>query len=532
LALKSDIRHRTSDIWFFLRRFSQLLFLGAFLVLFVMTDYRGKDEISFAVNAFFRLDPFVLVTYILSAKTFVLLLLPAVIVLAASVVFGRFFCGWICPLGTALDLATNKIPKRRTPRLLQGNIRYYLLFALLFAALFNVNLAGLFDPLAIFVRFLTFSFYPLLGHAAREGWVGLYHLLGDSRDYLDSGYGLLRDYVLPFRQTFYPLAFLSLVVFTGVFLLELFGRRTWCKHLCPLGALLSLAARLSPLKRLPARLCKDCADCQAVCASTFKEGKIDQHDCLRCLSCVSTCEEKRPRFRFASIANPFRQPFSQERRVLVGGLASGFLLSRVFEFNSPSQVLLRPPGVSDEAGFLKKCVRCGECMKVCPRNALYPAGILTGLYNVYTPMLIPRLGYCEYNCNLCGQVCPTEAIPHLPLDQKQKSVIGRAVVNRNLCLPYAKKTPCLVCEEHCPIPEKAIKFESTEERSPLTGHLTTLGRPVIDEKLCNGCGICEYVCPLEEKAAIQIYPLKSGPYGAKRTDQTLTGTGARAAIFS
>jgi len=55
-----------------------------------------------------------------------------------------------------------KNPKRWTPRLLQGNARYYLLVGLLFAALLNVNLAGLFDPMAIFVRFLTFLFYPLV----------------------------------------------------------------------------------------------------------------------------------------------------------------------------------------------------------------------------------------------------------------------------------------------------------------------------------------------------------------------------------
>jgi MauM/NapG family ferredoxin protein len=511
LVPKSESRRpHLLGFWPFLRRFSQLLFLAVFLILFVLTDYRGRDEIPFAVNAFFRFDPLVLTTYVLSAKTFTLLLVPAVLVLAASVLFGRFFCGWICPLGTTLDLVTKKIPKiMALPRLLRGNARYYLLFALLFAALFGVNLAGLLDPMAIFVRFLTFLFYPLLGQTAREGWTALYHVLGDNRDYLDAGYRLLRDYLLPFRQTLYPLAFLSLIIFAGILVLELFGRRTWCRYLCPLGSLLSLAARLSPLKRLPGRLCNDCNGCKDVCAAPFDEGVLAQQDCLRCLSCVSTCANGRPRFKFAPIVSPFKRPFSQERRVLVGGLASGFLLSRVFAFNNSSQTLLRPPGVTDEFDFLEKCVRCGECMKVCSRNALYPVGISAGVYNLYSPILIPRLGYCEYNCNLCGQVCPTRAIPRLPLADKQKAVIGRAVVNRNLCLPYAKKTPCLVCEEHCPVPEKAIKLETTEETG-VTGRRMMM-RPVIDEKLCNGCGICEYVCPLEEGAAIRVYPLKDRP---------------------
>ena len=39
---------------------------------------------------------------------------------------------------------------------------------------------------------------------------------------------------------------------------------------------------------------------------------------------------------------------------------------------------------------------------------------------MYTPLLIPRLGYCEYNCTLCGQVCPTGAIPDLPVAEKKR----------------------------------------------------------------------------------------------------------------
>lgn len=508
MAFAPNIKHPRFHI-VFLRRFSQILFLTIFLILFVLTDYRGKDEIPFAVNTFFRLDPLVMASYVLSAKTFTLVLLPAVLVLAATMLFGRFFCGWICPLGTALDLTTKSIPKSaRLPRFIRGNTRHYLLLALLFAALLNVNITGLLDPLAMFVRFLTFLLYPVVGETVRQGWTALYHVLGDKRDYLDGGYRLFRDYVLPFRQTFYPLAFLSLLIFAGIFILELFGRRTWCRGLCPLGSLLSLAARFSPLKRLPSRLCTGCNDCEAVCPAPFDDGALAQQDCMRCLSCISACKNRRPRFAFAPIQNPFRRAFSQERRVLLGSLASGFLLSRAFAFSAPSQTLLRPPGVTDESDFLRKCVRCGECMKVCPRNALYPVGISAGPYNLYTPMLVPPLGYCEYNCNLCGQVCPTHAIPRLALAEKQKAAIGRAVVDRNLCLPYAKKTPCLVCEEHCPIPEKAIKLQAAEETDAI-GRRIILDRPVVDETLCNGCGICEYVCPLEEKAAIQIYPLRS-----------------------
>ena len=170
----------------------------------------------------------------------------------------------------------------------------------------------------------------------------------------------------------------------------------------------------------------------------------------------------------------------------------------------PDRALLRPPGAQDETDFLKKCVRCGECMKVCLRSALYPLSLQAGLYGLYTPVIVPRLGYCEYNCNLCGQVCPTGAIPQLPIESKRKAVIGRAVIDKNHCLPYAKNMNCMVCEEHCPIPEKAIRFEETEANGPKRKEIR-LKKPYVVEELCNGCGICEYVCPLEEKAGIEVF---------------------------
>jgi Pyruvate/2-oxoacid:ferredoxin oxidoreductase delta subunit len=118
--------------------------------------------------------------------------------------------------------------------------------------------------------------------------------------------------------------------------------------------------------------------------------------------------------------------------------------------------------------------------------------------------MVPRLGYCEYGCNLCGQVCPTGAIPNLPLEEKRKAVIGQAVLDKNHCLPYARKMNCMVCEEHCPIPNKAIRFESIDD-TDVNGKKINIKRPYVVEELCNGCGICEFVCPVEEKAGIAVF---------------------------
>jgi Pyruvate/2-oxoacid:ferredoxin oxidoreductase delta subunit len=143
-------------------------------------------------------------------------------------------------------------------------------------------------------------------------------------------------------------------------------------------------------------------------------------------------------------------------------------------------------------------------MKVCLRSALYPALSQGGFYGLFMPVLIPRLGYCEYNCNLCGQVCPTGAIPNLPLEEKKQSIIGLAAIDKNHCLPFAKKINCIVCEEHCPIPGKAIRFETITD-ADYTGKKVILKRPYIVDELCNGCGICENKCPLEGKSAIEVF---------------------------
>jgi MauM/NapG family ferredoxin protein len=499
-------------------RISQLIFLAIFLIFFINTEYRGKDEISFAVNSFFRANPFIIVSYLLAAKTFTLLLFPGILMLIFSALLGRFFCGWICPLGTIIDLITDKIKKTIPVEILKTNFKYFFLFTLLSAALFNVNIAGIFDPIAILVRAMAFFLHPLLGYSVKTGWSGLYYAAGENRDYVAPIYAFLKDYILPFRETFYPLAFISFMFFLSIIFLERYEKRNWCKNLCPLGTLLGLLGRLSIFKRNPSHICRDCQTCKTTCPTSFDEDTLQKQDCILCMDCHLKCNFKRVNFvmklPFArttsakATAELVKAPVSVGRRVFLGGMLSGFFVSRVFSFHIPSieNKSLRPPGVLNDGEFLKKCVRCGECIKVCLRSALYPALFQTGIYGIFMPVLIPRLGYCEYNCNLCGQVCPTGAIPNLPLEQKKKSVIGTAVIDKNHCLPYAKKTNCIVCEEHCPVPEKAIKFELFTEKN-YEGKRVVLKRPYIADQLCIGCGICENKCPLEGKSAIEVFPV-------------------------
>ena len=490
-------------------RVCQLIFLALFLLLFVQTEYRGRDEINAAVNAFFRVDPLVLFSYLLAVKSWSWLLLPALLMVVATLLLGRFFCGWICPLGTLLDLVTSKIRKSSPVMALKGNTKYWLLLPLLSASLFNLNLSGLLDPIAILLRALTFLLYPVIGLAARGGWVGLYSAIGERRDAVAPAYNLIRDNLLPFRDTIYPLAFFSAAVLFCIIALERFETRNWCRNLCPLGTLLGWLGRFSPFSRVPTILCSDCGKCRELCSTRFDSDIQIKEECILCMECQRGCPHGRISF-IPALRLKGGGPLMPERRLLLGGMAGGLLLALPVRFRYPEKQsrLLRPPGVRDEDDFLKKCVRCGECMKVCLKNALYPAAYQAGLEGIYTPLVIPRLGYCEYNCTLCGQVCPTGAIPSLPVEGKRREVIGKAVFDKNQCLPFARKTDCIVCEEHCPIPEKAIRSRDVQVMG-LDGLIRTVKEPYLVEEICNGCGICENVCPVETKAGIEVFAVKN-----------------------
>jgi ferredoxin len=204
-------------------------------------------------------------------------------------------------------------------------------------------------------------------------------------------------------------------------------------------------------------------------------------------------------------SKPSSPPLDLGRRRLLttalGAAAAAPLLTVGLGSARANPSLIRPPGALPEKDFLERCIKCGECMKVCPTNGIQPTFMEAGLEGIWSPVMNFRAGYCEYNCTLCGQVCPTQALEKLPLEDKVDFKIGLAFIDVNRCLPYAFRTPCIVCEEHCPTPTKAIWFEE-KEVTTRDGGTEVIKLPVVDPEHCIGCGICEYMCPVVDKPAI------------------------------
>ncbi|MCU0579809.1 MAG: 4Fe-4S binding protein [Desulfobacterota bacterium] len=497
--------------WRWARRTSQGLFLALFLILFRLTDYGGQDQIPYAVNIFFRLDPLVAAAAILASRVLITLVWYSLIVVGVTLILGRVFCGWFCPMGTLLDLAHKIIPPKKEARPDRYRTwKYLLLGFVLLTALLGLPLVGYLDPFSLLVRGLTVAVDPLFNQVVTVPFDALYRA-GPAwiSAVSEPVYGLFKKTLLPYRPKVFTLSLLSLLLLLAVFALERWGRRFWCRSLCPLGGLLALLARFSRLRgRKDDEACTQCGLCTRICrlGAIDAERRIAYAECNLCLDCRDRCPEGAISFHFSSPR--VRQPaLGLSRRAFAGLVAGGLLLPAYARIGAvipgAAPELIRPPGALPEQAFLDRCVRCGECLKVCPLNALQPLGLEAGWGGIFSPRLVPRIGYCEFNCTLCGQVCPTGAIAALDLPRKQKTVIGLAHFDKNRCLPYARGIPCIVCEEHCPTPDKAIKFREAEVRDQ-EGQQRLIKQPYVIDRLCIGCGICENKCPLEGKAAVLV----------------------------
>lgn len=495
--------------WTYARRTSQILCLAIFLWLFLQTEYRGVDLLPYPVSLLFRIDPLAALADFLAPGRFGWAVLwPALVVLFLTFILGRFFCGWICPLGTTLD-GLGKLVGRGRRAFSPGwrRVKYYLLIALGAATVFGVQLLGLFDPLAIFLRSLTLAIYPAYNFGLNRLFDFFYaYDIPLVSELAKESYPLFRDYLMAFHQPVFVLGLLTLVVFLVIVLLERVEHRFWCKNLCPLGALLGLCSRYALLQRTPNTLCSDCQQCDALCRSgAVRPAGHIRSECLMCMDCTGYCPEERVSFGFSqrSVKDP---SVDLQRRGVLTAVACGVLAAPVVRIGpmtyQQNPYLIRPPGAVAEQEFLQRCVRCAECMKVCIGQTLQPALLEAGPVGLWTPLVVPRIGYCEYNCTLCGQVCPTGAIAPLKLAEKQKNVIGLAVIKKDRCLPFAKGIECLVCEEHCPTGEKAIIME--EKDVLVNGERHRLKFPKVIDRLCIGCGICETKCPVEGESAIRV----------------------------
>ena len=526
------------------RRISQLSFLVLFFFLLFQTDFRDIFDKGYAesirlahpVSIFLEMDPLVAFSTAFSTRAIYDRVILALILVVGTIFIGRFFCGWICPLGTINHFFSSFKPERRGKKRVDANhykkwmaAKYYLLFVLIALSVFTSLQTGLLDPIPFLMRSISTSILPAMNTVLRWGLDSLYDSnIGMLQSLSDAGYFMLGTNLLSYKPQYYHLGFLIGILFLTVLVSNRFITRFWCRGICPLGALLGLLSRYSifGMQKNQAK-CDDCSLCTMHCQGACDpQGKTPwrQAECHLCFNCDSVCPKDAIQFKFFPRLDPqsIKVLPDLSRRRVMESFAAGFVALPLFRSSlglskNRNDRLIRPPGSLEEEDFLARCIRCGQCMKICPTNAIQPAFVEAGIEGLWTPMLVMRVGYCEYNCVLCSDVCPTGAIWKITeaeklgksygtgrSPRKAKPIsIGTAFFDRGRCLPWAMDIPCIVCEEFCPTSPKAI-WTAEEQVTRSDGTPITLQRPRVDVDLCVGCGVCEHMCPVQDRPAVYI----------------------------
>jgi polyferredoxin len=500
--MTSQAREREKRYWVdkLARKLVQIGFLLLFLYPFIPVINRHfTQETTPTFSSWLLLwDPLLLVGQVLKRNWLVMVVGAPLVLLATSFVFGRSFCGWICPLGTLSDMVSclafwrktkkGKLKARRNITRRNLWLRYYLLAMIIAGSVLSLHFLGLVDPLVIFSR-------------------GATSLVLNIFSLQNAG---LRMYLTIFS-----------FIFIAIIGLELWQPRFWCRNLCLLGALISLVSRWSVLNRQVNTACSSCGECVRSCpmrAIPREPHNTDYSDCTFCLDCSGTCPQDGISFNFGTLAgkrwqkkevdagtslqerrkggyipNAVKLPIANlTRSQLLKGTAAIVAGCAIIPLSdlAPRRMLIRPPGALPEDEFLKTCILCQECVRVCPTGGLKPTFLEGGLAAIGTPQLLPRQGGCSINpsCpNLCAKVCPVGAI--LPI-RKEQLKVGLARVDHSLCLAWDQGVKCLVCVEAC-LNNAAQAYQ---------------GRVTVNPNNCTGCGRCESGCPVVG-SAIRVYPL-------------------------
>lgn len=502
--------------WVLARRMSQIVWAGFFVWVLWSTTYPLTGPVS--PNLLFAADPLLVGTLALSERTFVPHGWIALLIAGLTLVLGRFFCGWMCPLGFGIDLGSRLRPARRPEAELHSNLRFLkfgVLGLVVLAAAGGLQVAWALDPIVIAGRFVSLNLVPVLVNATDKvaGFViPTFHLYGWPLD----AYRTLKSGLLNVNARLAGHAFVILAMTVAIVGAGMWTRRFWCRALCPLGALYALLGR-APLLR---RTVGECIGCE-VCKTSCRTHAIDDAgtgyapgECVLCMDCVHDCPVDVTSFSFrrpAVAVAVATEPAGAISRGDFLTLTAGTLTAAAVPSFTPHSPI-RPPGAIPEDQFVDRCIRCGNCMKVCLTNGLHPSVMEAGLRGLWTPRMVAAVGYCEYSCTMCGQVCPVGAITPLPLPEKKKFVMGTAAFDPEICLPWKEGQECLCCEEHCPVGEKAIKMEWGVVKGK------RVKRPKLDETLCIGCGICEHKCPVRPARGVTVRsPAEFKSYAATRS---------------
>ena len=425
-----------------------------------------------------------------------------IIVLIITLFGGRVYCSVLCPLGILQDIV-NFLRRKISPR---KRLRFKPALTILRYVIMGITVISLF--------FSGILFLNILDPYANFGRMGA-HLYGPVL--LAANNTIARIIPVTGLQVFegHPVQWASFFFAMGMFLLvallSWFRGRLYCNSICPVGTFLGLISKIALFKiNINQSACIKCGKCQAVCKANcidIKKMKVDESRCIDCYDCIPVCRDNAIGYHSSltfgkkekiAIANGTSQTNAGRRMFLFA--TTGFLVSKAlpaFPQNSKKadeenhsmdyfdRGPVAPPGAISIVHLKDRCVACHLCVASCPTKVLTPNFLGYGFTGMNLPSMNYDVSFCNYECNKCGEVCPTGAIAKLPVAEKKRTQIGRVHFQFDYCVVNTEGTACGSCSEHCPT--QAVQMV------PYKNGLT---KPQTNPDICIGCGACEYACPV------------------------------------
>ena len=427
-----------------------------------------------------------------------------IIIIILTLLFGRIYCSTVCPLGTLQDIfiwlkrrftRKKQFRKSRTFNQLWYAILILSTLLMVFGWIFPLLLL---DPLSNFGRIIVNLVRPV------------YLLLNNfGAFFLESVdiYSLYRvePGVTSWFSILFSMAFLIMLIW-----LSLRNARLFCNTLCPVGAFLGILSKFSVFKiYLNQAICTSCGKCSAVCkAGCIDKDKktVDFSRCIGCLNCLTTCPDNGIMFgRPQKNPDIMLKPFDSNRRnFLAGGFLSLASLASISLLAEPQgrrrgrdrpplpvikKYPVSPPGSISLEHFNASCTACHLCVSACPTHVIKPSLLQYGLSGLMQPRMNYHASFCNFDCVICSEICPTGALQPLIIEEKHVLQLGKVKFIKQNCIVFTEGTDCGACSEHCPT--KAVKMRPFRK---------TLLLPVVDPDICVGCGACEYACPTHPKS--------------------------------
>jgi ferredoxin len=330
--------------------------------------------------------------------------------------------------------------------------------------------------------------------------------------------GRSRDLFAVFASEFLSVSLtvliLNFILLLVVSILSFTRGRLYCNTICSVGTLLGLGSKFSLFKvKIDKNSCTQCGKCVAVCKAEcidLKTLKVDNSRCVACYNCLQVCPEDAAKYQFPKKKEVDYKTVridSSKRNFLLNSLAgSASLIAFSTSLKAISQldtnneslvadektVPVSPPGCVSTERLNELCTGYSLCIAACPTKVMRPAFLEYGLIGMMQPHLDFRKSFCEYDCIVCGNVCPTGAIKPLTKETKHLCQTGIAKFDLKKCIVETDHARCKDCFDHCPA--SAIRMIPYGD----------LAIPEIIENICNGCGECEFVCPARPSRAIFV----------------------------